>query len=128
VDWSAKALANFHALHERSYGYSDPDRRVEVVTLRVQAVARTSRPREKPAQLMRGDGGQARLGVHRIFEGGHWRRGSLYDRAKLRPGDRIAGPAVIVELSATTYLAMGWTCAVDGFGNLVLTPQQGGRK
>ena len=133
VDWSANVLANFHALHERSYGYSDPARTVEVVTLRVQAVARTPRPREKVAKLTRGDGGQARLGVHRIFEEGRWRRGALYDRARLRPGDRIAGPAVIVELSATTYLPAGWTAAVDGFGNLVLTPKparevQGGRQ
>ena len=120
--------ATFHSLHERSYGYSDPSRTVEVVTLRVQAVARTPRTREKAAKLTRGDGGQAELGMHRIFEEGRWRRGALYDRARLRPGDRIGGPAVIVELSATTYLPAGWSAAVDGFHNLVLTPQQRGRQ
>jgi N-methylhydantoinase A/oxoprolinase/acetone carboxylase beta subunit len=103
-----------------------------VVTLRVQAMARTLRAREKAAKLTRGDGGQGRLGPHQIFEEGQWRRGALYDRANLRPGDRIAGPAVIVELSATTYLPTAWTAAVDGFGNLVLAPKparagQGGR-
>jgi N-methylhydantoinase A/oxoprolinase/acetone carboxylase beta subunit len=66
--------------------------------------------------------------VHQIFEEGRWRRGALYDRARLRPGDRIAGPGVIVELSATTYLPIGWTALVDGFDNLVLTPKQRGRQ
>jgi N-methylhydantoinase A len=122
VDWSRNVIAKFNALHERSYGYADPARQVEVVTLRVQAVARTSRPRHTPAKLRRGDGAAAYIGPQQIFEDGRWRRGTLYERARLHPGDRITGPAVIVELSATTYLPGGWIAAVDGFGNLVLTP------
>jgi len=128
VDWTSNVLANFHALHERTYGYSDPARPVEVVTLRVQAVAHTPRRREKISKLTRGGGSQARLGVQRVFEDGRWRRGALYDRTKLQPGDRIVGPSVIVELSATSYLPGGWTAAVDGLGNLVLTAKQGGRQ
>jgi N-methylhydantoinase A len=128
VNWNANVTAKFHALHQRSYGYADPARDIEVVTLRVQAVARTSKPRERAAKLTRGDGDQARMGAHQIFEEGRWRRGSLYDRARLRPGERIAGPAVIVELSATTYLPTGWLAAVDGFDNLFLTPKQRGRQ
>jgi len=65
--------------------------------------------------------GNARIGTHRVFEDGKWRQAALYDRALLRPGDRVAGPAVIVELSATTYVARRWNAAMDGLGNLVLT-------
>lgn len=43
-------------------------------------------------------------------------------------GDRIVGPAVVVELSATTYLALGWTATVDGFGNLVLVRRAQAKK
>ena len=95
---------------------------MEVVTLRVQAVAHTPKPRQARAKLRRGDGQAAYLGPQRIFENGRWRAGKLYDRMQLRPGDGLAGPAVIVELSATTYVASGWMAVVDGFGNLVLTP------
>jgi N-methylhydantoinase A len=122
VEWSGPAVARFHAQHEGSYGYSDPERQVEVVTLRVQAVAHTPKPRQARAKLRRGDGQAAYLGPQRIFENGRWRAGKLYDRMQLRPGDGLAGPAVIVELSATTYVASGWMAVVDGFGNLVLTP------
>ncbi len=109
-----------------------PERTVEIVTLRVLAVARTRKPRQIAATPRRGDGSHARIGTHRIFEDGGWRRGTLYDRARLLPGDHFAGPAVIVELSATTYLPSGWLAEVDGFSNLRLAPtssqlKRGGR-
>jgi len=124
VDWAADSVARFHKLHEKSYGYSDRSRPVEIVTLRVQAVVRTRRPQPKKMSLIKGDGSRARIGAQKIFEAGKWRPGQLYDRSLLRPGDRIGGPAVIVELSATTFLPMAWSAHVDSFGNMVLTPKK----
>jgi N-methylhydantoinase A len=123
VDWGSDVITNFHTLHQRLYGYADFRRRVEIVTLRVQAVARTPKPRHIPAKLRPGRGLNAQIGPHKVFENGRWRRGSLYDRLRLLPGDRIRGPAVIVELSATTYIPGGWAARVDGFHNIVLAPE-----
>jgi N-methylhydantoinase A len=117
-------VERFHVEHARSYGYADRERVVEIVTLRVQAVARTRRPQRKAAAVRKGDAQKAVIATHRIFEDGQWREGVLYDRQRLRPGDRFAGPAVVVELSATTYLPGGWTAAVDGFHNLILSPRR----
>lgn len=126
VPWSARAVDEFHQRHARQYGHADRTRAVEVVTLRVQAVAVTTKPRAARAKMSRGDGRQAGLGAHRVFEGGKWRQAALYDRAKLRPGERVAGPAVIVELSATTYVAMRWAARVDAQTNLILEPAKRG--
>lgn len=153
VDWSPKVIAHFHQLHARSYGYADPARPVEIVTLRVQAIARSLQTRmtrtrvphvesrhapgaPSLAQSHRAMGGRAtrfnsRHGLgscHRIFEDGRLRNGALYDRARLQPGNRIAGLALITELSATTYLPTGWSASVDALHNLILTPQTGGRR
>jgi N-methylhydantoinase A len=128
VDWSARAIARFHQLHARSYGYADPARPVEIVTLRVQAIARSRKPRITRARLDSPDSDHARISAHRIFEDGRWRRSALYDRAQLRPGNRVNGPAVITELSATTYLPVGWSAAVDALSNMVLTPISGARR
>jgi len=122
VEWAASAVSRFHQLHAKSYGYADPSRAVEIVTLRVQAIARTPHPRHLRARSVRSDASQSLLARHRIFEEGRWRRGALYDRSLLRFGNRIAGPAVITELSATTYLPTGWQATVDCFSNLLLTP------
>jgi N-methylhydantoinase A len=127
VDWGADAVSRFHRLHAKSYGYSDSSRLVEIVTLRVQAIARTPHPRHLRARPTGSNAKLAFLGPHRIFEEGRWRRAALYDRSLLRPGNRIMGPAVIVELSATTYLPTGWQASVDGFSNLILTPARNHR-
>jgi N-methylhydantoinase A len=124
------AVSRFHLIHANSYGYSDSSRPVEIVTLRVQAIARTPHPRPVRARSTRANANRAFLAPHRIFEEGRWRRGALYDRSLLRSGNRLAGPAVIVELSATTYIPTGWQASVDALSNLVLTPTpgRGGRR
>jgi N-methylhydantoinase A len=122
VDWSANAVARFHKLHAQSYGYADPVRPVEIVTLRVQAIARTRRPRIARVALAKPDARHAQISTHRIFEEGRWRSAVLYDRSRLQSGNRIVGPAVITELSATTYLPTGWTASIDVLSNLILTP------
>jgi N-methylhydantoinase A len=138
IDWSSNVVARFHQLHAKSYGYADPVRSVEIVTLRIQAIARSPRQPGAPsiARLHRAMGGKtanadssnARLSSHRIFESGRWRNAALYDRAQLHPGNRITGPAVITELSATTYLPTAWAASVDAFSNLILTPKPGVRR
>jgi N-methylhydantoinase A len=127
IDWSANAIARFHKLHVKSYGYADPARSVEIVTLRIQAIARSRTPSSKHASLSKPDARQALISTHRIFENGRWRNAALYDRARLHPGNHITGPAVVTELSATTYLPTAWTASVDAFGNLILTPKSGPR-
>lgn len=121
VDWGENAVDQFHRLHAQAYGYADATRKVEIVTLRVQAVVRGQKPRIHAKRSRRGNSAGAKIGAHRVFEGGGWRRAAVYERSRLESGDRIAGPAVIVELSATTYLALGWTATVDGFANLMIT-------
>jgi N-methylhydantoinase A len=43
-----------------------------------------------------------------------------YDRAALRPGQAITGPAIVRQLDATTLLPPGWTALVDAYRNLIL--------
>ena len=45
----------------------------------------------------------------------------LYDRDLLSVGDRITGPALVVQLDTTTVVPPGWQGDVDAYGNLLLT-------
>jgi N-methylhydantoinase A len=113
-------LAAFHRAHERRYGYADPRRTVEVVTVRLRIAGRTPKPelpREKPG---RASPRAALIGGRRMYCRGRWLRAAVYDRAKLRAGNRLAGPAIVTEYSATTVVPPGWRARVDAFGNLVL--------
>jgi N-methylhydantoinase A len=44
----------------------------------------------------------------------------VFDRQGLEPGISIAGPAIITEYAATTYVAQNWAASRDEFGNILL--------
>jgi N-methylhydantoinase A len=46
---------------------------------------------------------------------------ALVDRRGLRAGERLDGPAVVVEETATTYLDAGYTAEIHPSGSLVIT-------
>jgi 5-oxoprolinase (ATP-hydrolysing) len=56
-----------------------------------------------------------------LYSGGGWTRARLARRRDLRPGERVAGPALIVEDFATTVVEPGWRAELTGRGDLLLT-------
>jgi len=44
----------------------------------------------------------------------------VWARETLVAGQTLTGPGLITETVATTYVAPGWRCLVDDYGNLVL--------
>ena len=45
---------------------------------------------------------------------------AIYHRGDIAVSQKIMGPALITETTATTFVDSGWQCEMDGFGNLVL--------
>ncbi len=120
VPWSEDFVAAFHALHAERYGYSDPRRPVEVVNVRVRMVSMTDELVVEPAEVQEGDGTQAVRKEKRMYCEGEWRSGKIYNRALLCAGDTFAGPAVIAEYSATTFLPLEARLRVDQWLNLII--------
>ncbi len=118
VRWSEDFADRFHALHEAQYGYSDKTRPMEIVNVRVRMTAQT----EPIPPAMRLSPGRAEppFESRLIYCDGVWREGKIYDRRYLTPGIRIAGPAIIQEYSATTFLPRESNALVDAFGNLLV--------
>lgn len=114
-------LKAFHAEHERRYGYADPARAVEIVNVRARFTGRT-KPLAWPRQrLGAADARNAILAHRRVAFGGKFKPTPIYVREKLRAGNRVAGPAIIAEYSATTVVLPGWSARVDDFENIVLS-------
>jgi N-methylhydantoinase A len=119
VPVTPRLLADFHAQHRRRYGYSHPEREVEIVTVRLRAVIPSpAMPalRLSPQQPLR-----AAVPGHAPvwFEGKH-RSAAIYERAQLATGKRYAGPAVVAEYSATTVIPPGMRFHLDQTGNLLI--------
>ena len=114
-----ETIGRFHEQHRSLYTFAQEDTPVEIVTLRVDAIGALPQPRlaELPSG---GNAADAITGRQRIaFEGGD-REAPIYDRAKLRAGNRIEGPAIVTQLDATTLLLPGETAEVHRYGGLLV--------
>ena len=108
------AAGAFHELHQARYGHS-LDLPVELVTVRL-AVTAPGSGFVLPTRAAGGAPPQA--GLCRLPDGA---RVSLWQREQLPVGGCLHGPAIIAEQVATTWLAAGWRCEVDPYGNLMLS-------
>ena len=51
-----------------------------------------------------------------------WHPAVIYDRGMLGVGTVVKGPAIVVEMDATTLVLPGHAATVDGVGNLLINP------
>lgn len=113
VPWENAEQA-FHAEHARLYGFANPDRRVEVVTIRVRARMATAKPRLGAL----GKAGAGAEGKRRVYVAGRWRVVEVVGRSR---AGGLAGPFLVVDYGSTTLVAPGWRSKVDRTGNLILS-------
>jgi N-methylhydantoinase A len=122
VPATSRFVDRFHRLHAKRYGHADRNHAVELVNVRLRAIGREPRPPLPRAAVMRRrDARDARLGLQTMIFGGERCRGEVLDRARLMPGARFRGPAIVVESSATTVVPPDFRAGVDRHGNLVLS-------
>ena len=115
LPWSGSAgtAAAFHAAHQARYGHA-LDQAVELVNLRarVSAAAPDLTLRCPPSRAAQSRRTVALHGVHQAA--------TVFARDTLAPGQRLAGPALITETVATTYVAPGWQAEVHASGSIRL--------
>lgn len=117
-------LEDFHQQHQFRYGYSHPERPVELVTLRLRA--RISSPKV-PSRKLSGNKRSAAHEKRRAWFANKALTIAIYDREQLSAGSRVRGPAMIAEYSATTIVSPGFSAHVDAAGTLILS-SPGNRK
>ena len=113
---------DFDELHRQVYGQSAPREDAEIVTFRLQAEIAV--PKLELAPLAAGESGsvRARKGERPLYDldADRFVAAGIYDRAQLKAGDRVAGPAVIEQFDATTLVLAGQAATVDPYGTLVI--------
>ncbi len=117
-------VAAFHRAHLKRYGHSDASRRVEIVNVRARMAGLTLKPGVTRSATAGTSPEPALTSERRLFVRGRWMASAFYDRAHLRAGNRLRGPAVVSEYGATSFLPPGWRGRVDAFGNLLLEPEK----
>ena len=114
----AAVRASFEDQHHRRFGFVSETKGLVIEAAALELVGRTDRAGE-PA--IAGEGGDpAPEAATRLFAEGRMQDAAVHIRAKLGAGDRVAGPAVIVEDTATTVVEPGWEARLAESGNLLL--------
>jgi N-methylhydantoinase A len=117
VPFSPQLLRDFHKEHARRYGYSHPGRDLELVTLRLRAIAKS--PQVPPGRMRNKSAAAGNIRAKVSFEGKAVLT-KIYDRGDLPAGKRFSGPAVITEYSATTVVPPNMRFALDQASNIVI--------
>ncbi len=120
---TAGIIAEFHAMHQRRHGHSNPAAPVEFVNLRVAAFGAVTRF-DHPAAAAAGDGSAARSGERNAVFNGQQFATPVVLRDGLPPGYQTTGPLIIEEQSATTVVPPDWQVTVDEHGNVLLRRNQ----
>ena len=126
AQWSLDGIkgvtTRFDAEHEQLFTFA-LDAEHELVALRavVQGKERAFLNTEA-GQAAPAIDSTATLSSTKIYADGQWHDATIYDRAKLKPQNNIAGPAIVSEMDSTTLILPKHTAFVDAAGNLVITP------
>ncbi len=116
-----RAIANsFYQAHLQRFGYADRGNAVEIVNLRLKLELAMPKPALDPEPPGPADASAALLERAEVV----FREGplptALYDRELLHCGQRIDGPALLLQLDTTIVVPPGWGGTVDPWGNVIL--------
>ena len=114
--------AGFAAAHRRMYGFVAEGEAVQLVTFRVEATGLVRRAQVRAEAEAGPDASGAVAGTREVWlpEAGGFVACPVYDRERLRAGNRFAGPAIVEQMDATTLVLPGMAARVEPYLNLVL--------
>jgi N-methylhydantoinase A len=110
----------FDTMHHKLYGYRQANEEKEMVYLRLAAIGRVKKP-----ELYR----QPRIATavpiafkerRSVFIDDSFVETLIYERAELKSGNRINGPAIIEQMDTTILIKKGQAGVVDEHQNLVV--------
>ena len=124
AEWARKAHRAFNEAHQREYHQHDDTFAIEMPNIRVRAIglmpelvtAEVAFGDESPAHALR------KTSAAWVPVGGKLQQlpTGYYDRALLKAGNKIVGPAIVNQYDSTTVIPPGLVALVDRFGNLII--------
>ena len=118
LPYSADVLKRFHAEHKRRYGYSSPERDLEIVTVRMRG--RVASPEKLSRFKIQEEQGRLTSSTQMVHFAGRQHKTLIIPRSSIEQGRRYRGPAIITEYSATTVVPPGLRYQKDRAGNLLI--------
>ena len=126
-DGLERLCAEFDAEHKRMFTFN-MDSEHEVVNLRAVALGKEL---DLPAMKIKkgtSDAKGAKMRDTKVYIDGEMKKAGIYDRDKLKSGNKILGPAIIIEMDSTALVHSGCEAKVDAYGNIIINPVKTAKK
>jgi N-methylhydantoinase A len=122
ISWNAEEIRSaFTRDYRRTFDH-EMDEDVQIVAVR--ATLRTPLPRVIQKSMVQSGNGAGLGDASEVdaysFDRHQWLRFALIERAELAVGASVAGPAIVLEDTATTYLDAGFSCTVEPGRSLII--------
>ena len=114
--------AAFHSKHDSLYGYSMPDAEVELINLRITARGKTEKPAQEKHDRDGARSDHALLGSRDAWFDDGFADTPVYDGLKLVNGNRVNGPAVVVQPTTTIIVPPDFALLCDEYNNYLMYP------
>ncbi len=112
--------AAFETTHKQRFGFIVGGRPLVAEAVSVEAVGTTEQVDDAELPTSEDTAAQPLQQV-RAYMDGAWQDTPVFQRAQLQPGQRIPGPAIICEPTATTVVEPEWQAELNRYGHLLLT-------
>jgi len=110
----------FNHLHEQLYGFRMHETEAEIVNLRAIGFGSVPKPELPTGSAGSEDASGAVTDEHAIVFEGAQVPTKIYDRARLAPGMRFDGPAIVTEFDSTTVVLPGYSAHIDVNFNILI--------
>lgn len=120
IPFTPTFVDTFHRQHKATYGYAKADAKIEIVNLRLRAIGKSTPPPLHSQPLGEPNPQQAYLDTRTVIFHADPTPTQFYQAEKLRPGNRLQGPAVVVSSDTTILLSPGDKAHVDGLNNIII--------
>uniref|UniRef100_UPI00286DDD5B hydantoinase/oxoprolinase family protein n=1 Tax=Chamaesiphon sp. VAR_69_metabat_338 TaxID=2964704 RepID=UPI00286DDD5B len=112
--------SQFEAIYQQSYGFAMTERDIIIESAMVEAIGLMPSPNEPVLIAVRTTPLTPRKTVS-IYTKGSWHEAGVFDRSDLCAGDRIIGPAIIIEPTGTNVIEPDWVAELTSKNHLILT-------
>jgi 5-oxoprolinase (ATP-hydrolysing) len=110
----------FESIYHQRYGFAMVDKDIIIESAMVESIGCMSIPTEPILTQSRITPLKPRTTVS-IYTQGNWHDTDIFDRADLCAGDRIIGPAIIIEPTGTNIIEPDWVALLTDRNHLILS-------
>jgi 5-oxoprolinase (ATP-hydrolysing) len=111
--------SEFEKAHKAQFGFIFEDKSIMVEALSVEANGAEDGVREHEHELSIDD--PLATSQTRFFSSGTWHDAEIYARSNLKPGQKLSGPALIIEDHQTIIVEPGWSAEINALDHIVLS-------